>query len=144
MKILQYPDPRLAQKCPLVRFPIGRRHRRLINEMLKLLPGAGAGLAANQVGSQYRICVFNYEALPPYMINPVIWKSPETFGVQEACLSIDEGKTFFNTVRSKTIEVTFCDANGVRYAGEYSGGAAVVIQHEIDHLDGKLINGTPS
>ena len=98
----------------------------------------GVGLAANQVGYDYRIIAVKGPEFSGIMINPIITdRSKEIFHLQEGCLSlpgfgIDTGK------RSKEITVTYMDLAGDQKILLTKDFTAVIIQHEADHLDGIL------
>lgn len=96
------------------------------------------GLAANQVGKKVRIIALNTDQFQGIMFNPeILTKSDETFDFNEGCLSIK--KKFLNTkTRSKTIKVKWQDKSGKYNEKEFNDLSSVVIQHEIDHLNGVL------
>lgn len=99
----------------------------------------GLGLAAPQVGISKRIIVTDIQdtIIPMrYMINP---KLISVEGIQkrnEGCLSFP--KLYLDVERAKNVTVTFCNERGVENTIAVSGLNAVIVQHEIDHLDGKL------
>ena len=107
-----------------------------------MLKSSGAGLAAPQVGILERFLVLNTaiaNTLPPVMINPKITsKSPQTVSSAEGCLSLP-GETY-EVERAAAISVLFRDLQGKEQRLLSQGISAVVIQHEIDHLDGILIS----
>lgn len=98
----------------------------------------GIGLAAPQVGVLKQVIVVdkgNKEAL--VLINPeIIFESDEKVSMEEGCLSIPE--KFDHVTRAKSISVKFRDTKGRTHFNTYDGLLARVIQHEIDHLHGKL------
>jgi len=103
----------------------------------------GIGLAAVQIGILKRILVVDVskkegEKNPMCFINPVIRKlSKETSIYEEGCLSIPD--TFIEIQRPKICEVEFLDIDGKLKSKEFDGLLSTCIQHEINHLDGKLI-----
>ena len=110
--------------------------------LLKTLAGHGNGLgmAANQVGLASRLFAIKLkdESIPPFvMVNPVIkWRSEEQEAGQEGCLSIP---TIYDQVwRNKSIQVVFDNVSGKSRTMDLTELDARVVQHEIDHLDGKM------
>lgn len=141
--ILTYPDPRLAQEC--ARVPVINEETAKIVELLKatLFASGGAGLAAPQIGILQRICVV---ACPSYLaggpekadvyINPIIVESEGETISREGCLSIPN--FFWDVKRFEKVKVQAYDLTGQGFLYESSGRYAICLQHEIDHLDGKL------
>lgn len=104
----------------------------------------GFGLAAPQVGSLFRIIALNPGRTVgfPIMVNPMIAKHGNNKSTaEEGCLSIAAGKQNFRVKRWDTIIVLFQTPDGDHHERVARGLAARVIQHEIDHLDGILIDG---
>lgn len=141
--ILIHPDPRL--KKPAV--PIGDIDdtlRVLAEDMLATMYDApGIGLAAPQVGVGLRIITMDCvkeEGAPPHpmvLLNPeVIGTSEETNVYEEGCLSIPE--QYADVERPAEVDVRWMDLNGKMQEEHFSGLWATCVQHEIDHLDGKL------
>jgi peptide deformylase len=98
----------------------------------------GIGLAAPQVGVSKRIIIIDVDGSPLVMINPeIITQSDKQVVMNEGCLSIPE--TYIDLNRPESISVKFRDRKGIPHHNSYSGLTARVIQHEIDHLDGKLM-----
>ena len=141
--ILIHPDPRLKKVATPVE-DIGDELRRLADDMLETMYNApGIGLAAPQVGIGKRVlvmdCVKEEGAAPRPMvlINPVVtWTSDEKNVYEEGCLSIPE--QFGDVERPAEVEVTWTGLEGERQAERFDGLWATCVQHEIDHLDGKL------
>ena len=95
------------------------------------------GMAANMIGVQKRIIAFAAGPAVITMINPVIVKrSGGSYEAEEGCLSLDGTR---KAVRYNEIEVEFCDLSFAKHRQTYSGFIAQIIQHEIDHCDGKVI-----
>ena len=141
--ILLHPDPRLRQACPPVP-DIGDARRRLAADMLETMYDApGIGLAAPQVGVMERLIVLDCvkgEDEPPrpvVMFNPeIVARSEETATFEEGCLSIPEH--FADVTRPAAVTATWIDADGEPRREDFEGLWAVCVQHEVDHLDGRL------
>ena len=123
---------------------IGINEKKLIKDLIDTMYDSnGIGLAAVQVGILKRILVIDVSAKdekknPMSFINPVIKKfSNETSIYEEGCLSIPE--TFIEIERPKTCEVEYVDINGDQKILKCDGLLSTCLQHEINHLDGKLI-----
>ena len=100
----------------------------------------GIGIAANQVGGVKRMIVVKVDRVadPIFMVNPVITKADDTQSVFEGCLSVARHR-WGKVTRAKRIRVEYYTAYGEKVKLKASGLLAACIQHEIDHLDGKLI-----
>ncbi|MFN3662555.1 peptide deformylase [Yoonia sp.] len=141
--ILIHPDPRLKKVTAPVA-SIDDDLRRLADDMLETMYDApGIGLAAPQVGVMRRVIVMDCEkdaeatAQPMVLINPeVIWTSEETSVYEEGCLSIPE--QYAEVQRPAGVEVSWTDLSGKLQRERFDGLWATCVQHEIDHLDGKL------
>ncbi len=140
--ILIHPDPRLKNVCAPVENPDAATEK-LIAEMLETMYDApGIGLAAPQVGVLSRVLVMDCagkeeEPEPMALINPEItWASTETNTHEEGCLSIPD--IFEDVTRPKAVRVRFIDRAGAAREEEFDGLHATCVQHEIDHLNGKL------
>lgn len=102
----------------------------------------GVGLAANQVGSEQRILVFDASnrdetRSPTILINPkIIERHGEIISEDEGCLSVPDFRS--NVRRAESILVECVDRDGNPLSIEASGFLAIILQHEIDHLEGKL------
>tara|TARA_B100000989_G_C19489940_1_gene449292 strand:- start:882 stop:1406 length:525 start_codon:yes stop_codon:yes gene_type:complete len=123
---------------------IGLNEKRLIDDLFETMyHSKGIGLAAVQVGILKRIIVIDIsgkdeEKKPLSLINPIIKKvSNETSIYEEGCLSIPD--TFIEIERPKTCEVDYIDINGKKKNLSCDGLLSTCLQHEINHLDGKLI-----
>lgn len=140
LEILEFPDPRLrtqAQPVDAVTDDI----RRLVDDMLETMYAApGIGLAATQVNVHQRIVVIDVsddKSQPLVFINPeiTVLDGPK-HDYDEGCLSVPG---FFETVsRPENIIVNALDRNGEAFEMKPEGLLAVCIQHELDHLEGKL------
>lgn len=111
----------------------------LIDQMVKVLDSTkGVGLAANQIGVPKKVILIksNNSAISGFL-NPSITKmSPQKVNSEESCLSCDGAKTI---QRSKWIKVRSMDKNGKYATLKFVGTEAIILQHEIDHLNGVLI-----
>ncbi|MBM2292619.1 peptide deformylase [Sulfitobacter pseudonitzschiae] len=141
--ILLHPDPRLKKLCTPVT-DMTDDLRSLGDDMLATMYDApGIGLAAPQVGVLERLIVLDCvkaegEAPRPLiMFNPeIIASSEETNVYEEGCLSIPEH--FADVTRPAEVQVRWIDRDGKEHTEEMGGLWATCVQHEIDHLDGKL------
>ena len=141
--IVLHPDPRLKTRCAPVD-DLSDDLRRLADDMLETMYDApGIGLAAPQIGVTARLivldCVKQDEAPPRplIMFNPqIVAASDEKNTYEEGCLSIPEH--FADVTRPAEVEVAWIDRDGNPQAEVFGGLWATCVQHEIDHLDGKL------
>jgi len=141
--ILIHPDPRLKKVCPPVTEITGDL-RSLADDMLETMYDApGIGLAAPQVGVLSRMivvdCVKEEGAAPRplVMINPeLLAASDEMSTYEEGCLSIPE--QYADVTRPSAVEVRWIDPEGAEHREGFDGLWATCVQHEIDHLNGKL------
>ena len=139
LTILEFPDKRLRTVAAEVAV-VDDKIRRLVDDMLETMyANKGIGLAATQVNIHKRILVLDVSEnkdAPLCLINPQIIKADGSEESEEGCLSVP---SFFEKVsRAETITVSALDRNGDRFELEASGLMAVCIQHEMDHLIGKL------
>ncbi len=140
LPILCYPDTRLHTVAKPVN-DVNDRIRALSADMLETMYDAkGIGLAATQIDVHERVIVIDVSEdrdQPMVLINPeLIWTSPTTHLNEEGCLSVPgiyDGVTRFDAVHCKAL-----DANGQSRVIEADGLLAVCIQHEMDHLMGKV------
>lgn len=140
LPILRYPDPRLHTVAAPVR-EVGARVRELIERMFATMYAAnGIGLAATQVDVHERLIVIDVSEERNQrlvLINPVIeWASPETRKGEEGCLSVPG--IYDGVERSVAVRVRAQDGEGAERVIEAEGMLAVCIQHEMDHLMGKV------
>ena len=139
LKILEFPDPRLRTKATPVA-EVDDELRRLIGDMFETMYEApGIGLAATQVDVHQRLLVADVspdKSEPHVLINPEIVEKDGVTVTDEGCLSVPG---YYEEVeRAQHIRVRFLDRNGDTQEMEAEGLLAVCIQHEMDHLDGKL------
>ena len=141
--ILIHPDPRLKKVCAPVP-DLSDELRTLADDMLETMYDApGIGLAAPQIGVLERLIVMDcvkdegVEAQPMVLFNPeIISSSDETNTYEEGCLSIPD--QFADVTRPKVVEVAWIDRDGNAQSQVFDGLWATCVQHEIDHLNGKL------
>lgn len=141
--ILIHPDPRLKKVCAAVG-TVDDDIRRLADDMLATMYDApGVGLAAPQVGVLKRVlvmdCVKENEGAPRPMvlIDPEItWSSDETSSYEEGCLSIPE--QYAEVTRPAEVRVRWLGLDGTAQEEQFAGLWSTCVQHEIDHLNGKL------
>lgn len=139
LDVLTYPDPLLSRVAEPVKI-IDNKIKRLVDDMAETMYAApGVGLAATQVGELKRLMVIDVSEEKNQLrvfINPEIIKKEGTAINEEGCLSVPG---FYDKVeRAETVMVTALDRDAQRFTINASGMLAVCIQHEIDHLDGKV------
>ena len=140
LDILEFPDPRLRTRATPV-IEVDDELRTLIDDMLETMYYApGIGLAATQVNVHKRLLVIDVSEErnePLVFINPRVEVMDEELGeYDEGCLSVPG---FYETVcRPRKVRVDALDRDGNPFTLEAEGLLAICIQHEIDHLDGKL------
>jgi peptide deformylase len=139
LEILQYPDPRLnlpAQRVEKIDAPT----KKLIDDMIETMYAApGIGLAATQVDVHKQIIVIDVSEDRSDLrvfINPEITRREGLATNQEGCLSVPG--VYDNVERADSVTVTALDRNGSRFTLNASGLLATCIQHEMDHLQGKV------
>lgn len=138
-KILHFPDPRLRKKAVPIS-AVTDDIRQLANDMLETMYAApGIGLAATQINVQKRILVIDVsedKSAPMVFINPEIIEKHGERDHEEGCLSVPEAYEI--VTRADTVTVQALDQQGKTFTIEADDLLATCIQHEIDHLDGKL------
>jgi peptide deformylase len=139
LPILEFPDPRLRTRAePVQQFDVALRQ--LIADMLRTMYAApGIGLAATQVDVHRRLLVMDVSAeqdQPQVYINPEIVTRDGVEVSEEGCLSVPN--IFEQVERAAHVQVRAQDEHGVPFERELTGLAAVCLQHEMDHLAGKL------
>ena len=142
LKILLFPDPRLRIVAKAIE-KVDDSVKKLTEDMLETMyEGSGIGLAATQVDVHKRVIVVDISEKkddPLVMINPVLKKviDPELKMYSEGCLSVPG---FYEELkRPSEIELSFQDVNGQDQTLIASGLLSVVVQHEMDHLEGKMM-----
>ena len=140
LNILRYPDPRLhTVAAPVQQVDDGLR--RLIDDMLETMYTAdGVGLAATQVDVHQRLLVMDTSEArdqPQVLINPELtWRSDDMIRGDEGCLSVP--LVYEPVERHARVTVRALDRDGQAFEFEAEGLAAVCVQHEMDHLVGKV------
>lgn len=143
LKLYEYPHPVLRKKCEKVS-KVDDELRSFLRDMLETMyADKGCGLAAPQVGVSKRIVVLDYatedddEKKPMFLVNPeIIWKSDEKIMFCEGCLSLPDQRA--DVERHEKVRVHFVDYNGTEQEILAGGLLAIILQHEIDHLNGIL------
>jgi len=139
LAILEYPDPRLRIRAePVTKFDA--ELQKLVADMFETMYAApGIGLAATQVNVHKRILVCDVatEGKQPYcLINPEIIHAEGQTNAEEGCLSVPEFYDYID--RAALIRVRAFDPHGRQFEFQAEGLLAVCVQHEMDHLEGKL------
>lgn len=139
--ILIHPDPRLKKPC----LPVAEVTSEILaiaQDMLDTMYDApGIGLAAPQIGVMQRIvvmdCIKDGPPEPMVLLNPeILWQSEDLSAYEEGCLSIPD--QYAEVKRPASVRVQWMDAQGATQERQFEGLWATCVQHEIDHLDGKL------
>ena len=148
LKVYEYPHPVLKSKAlPVVK--VDDKLRALMDDMLETMYDGGVGLAAPQIGESIRVIVVDHEQMrddevgevikgnPLYLVNPeFVWKSEEMICGDEGCLSIPG--QWAEVERHAMVRVKYMDYNGDEKELMAEDYLAVILQHEMDHLDGIL------
>ena len=140
LNILRYPDPRLHTVARPVA-AVDERIRRLVDDMLETMYAAdGVGLAATQVDVHERVIVMDTSEQhdqPLVLINPEItWRSDDFAVAEEGCLSVPQ--IYDRVERHARVKVHALGREGEAFEMEAEGLSAVCVQHEMDHLLGKV------
>ncbi|MBK6596889.1 MAG: peptide deformylase [Proteobacteria bacterium] len=139
LQILEYPDPRLRTRAVAVR-EFDARLSRLIDDMFETMYAApGIGLASSQVDFHQQLIVMDVSDTkdqPLVFCNPEILSRDGVATYEEGCLSVPG--IFDDVERAARIRARAQDRTGVPFEMELEGMLAVCLQHEMDHLDGKL------
>jgi peptide deformylase len=135
--VVIYPNPVLREKCAdVVTFDADLET--LISDMYETMDSYnGIGLAAPQIGLSQRLLVVGYQKVRFPLINPEIISKAGSSRMDEGCLSLPD--ILVDVERAETVTVKSHTVNGETVEQTYSGLIATIIQHEMDHLDGKLI-----
>jgi len=139
LSILRYPDPRLCQRSAKVD-RVNDRIRKLIKDMADTMYAApGVGLAATQVDVHLQVIVIDISETRDQLrvfINPELLAASGDADVEEGCLSVPG--VYEKVRRAERVTVRALDAGGELFTLEAEGLLAVCIQHEMDHLEGKV------
>jgi peptide deformylase len=141
--ILKIPNKKLREKCEPIE-KIDKNIKTILDNMAETMYGApGIGLAAIQIGINKQLVVIdceygeNKKKKPLFLINPeIIWKSEEMTIFKEGCLSIPE--IYEEVERSTKCRIRYKDKKGITQELDCDGLLSTCVQHEIDHLNGKL------
>jgi len=142
LPILEFPDPRLRTKAAIIEPAqlADPAFQRLVDDMFETMYEApGIGLAASQVDVHQRFMVIDVSEeknRPLVFVNPEILERAGEQVYQEGCLSVPN--IFADVTRANEITVKALDRNGQPFEMHVDGLLAVCIQHEMDHLEGKL------
>ena len=137
LSIRTYGDPVLKQPTKDVE-EIDGRLARLVGDMIETMREApGVGLAANQVGVQRRLFVYDIGDGPQVVINPRITETSGEWTFEEGCLSVPG--LSWTIVRPNRVHLSGLDLDGKELSIEAEEYQARVFQHEVDHLDGTLL-----
>jgi peptide deformylase len=140
LNILRYPDPRLHKVAkPVAKFDA--RIKKLVEDMAETMYEApGIGLAASQVDVHEQVIVIDtsetHTELRAYINPEIVWASPEMKVYDEGCLSVPG--IYDGVERHAQVKVRAFDVDGKQFELEADGLLAVCIQHEMDHLKGKV------
>ena len=141
--ILIHPDPRLKKRCDPVAEITDELHAIAADMLETMYDAPGIGLAGPQIGVMRRIivmdCIKDSEAprRPMVLINPeIVWKSEDRSSYEEGCLSIPE--QYGEVTRPAEVRVRWTGLDGNSQEEIFAGLWATCVQHEIDHLDGRL------
>ena len=142
IKILKHPDTFLRQSTEEVKFPLSEENNIILDNMIKIMYQAnGIGLAANQIGYNRRMFVMdtsNERNKPQTFINPIVLsKNNKKVKHTEGCLSCPG--ELVTLQRSITVDLEWTCRHGKLQHKTFSYLPSKVVQHEMDHLNGKLI-----
>ncbi len=139
LTILEYPDPRLRTRAaPITRFDAALEQQ--IADLLETMYAApGIGLAATQVDWHFQLLVIDVSEgkdEPQVFINPQILSAEGKAKGEEGCLSVPG--IYDDVARAEKVRVRYLDASGATHERDLDGLLAICLQHEMDHLTGKL------
>ncbi len=142
LPILKFPNKVLRAPTQEVAFPLSKEVQKLVKDMADTVRNAdGVGLAAPQVGKSFRLAVINLEknglSLFPLFNPKILKKSLIKVEVEEGCLSLPG--IFGMVKRPKKITIEAQNAKGEKIKFTDQAWVARIVQHEMDHIDGKLI-----
>jgi peptide deformylase len=140
LPILRFPDPRLHTVARPVA-GVDERIRTLVADLLETMYAeSGVGLAATQVDVHERVIVMDTSESrdrPLVLVNPeIVWASDELAVAEEGCLSVPQ--VYDKVERHARVKVRAWDRNGLPFELDAEGLSAVCVQHELDHLRGKV------
>ncbi|MEP6661543.1 MAG: peptide deformylase [Acidimicrobiales bacterium] len=137
LEIRLFGDPVLKQKAAEVTDVTDALVRLADDMLVTMYEAPGLGLAATQIGVQKRLFVYDIGDGPNTIVNPVVSDARGEWVYDEGCLSIPG--LYFELVRPKEIHLTGYDLDGNEVSIEADELLARLFQHELDHLDGKLM-----
>ncbi len=137
LKLIIYPNKILRKKTKKVKVFNNKIKQNVINMFNSLKYYNGIGLASNQVNINKSLVVINYNNNKIILINPKIIYKKKKIKTKESCLSIPN--KIFKTKRYNKIIISTYNLNGKKLKFKYKNLISICIQHEIDHLKGKLI-----
>ncbi|HIF9411162.1 TPA: peptide deformylase [Photobacterium damselae] len=139
LPVLTFPDDRLRTIAQPVE-KVNAEIQQIVDDMLETMyHEEGVGLAATQVNIHRRIVVIDTSSTrdqPMVLINPEITATSGDDGIEEGCLSVPGSRAYIP--RAAEVSVTALDRDGQSYRFEADGLLAICVQHELDHLNGKL------
>lgn len=139
LQVLIFPDDNLRKVAKPVEVVTPEIHKILDDMREKMYEDQGIGLAATQVNIHQRLVVIDIsdtQDQPLFLINPVITDKRGEDGIEEGCLSVPGFRGF--VPRAAEVTVKALDRDGNEFTLDADGLLAICIQHELDHLDGKL------
>lgn len=137
-KVIKYPDNRLRKKSLPVTDYSDSVIQKLAEDLFDTLNvTGGVGISAPQIGTNLRVIAVKTDDFQELMINPVITSTENSRMMNEGCLSFPG--IYENVERFETVDVEYVNLKGETINGIASGLPAQIVQHEIEHLDGKLI-----
>jgi peptide deformylase len=142
LPIKTYPDPILRHPAQPVVFPLSKEIKKLTQDMIDtVLKADGIGLAAPQVGKSVKLIVVNLEKSGVPLValyNPkVVTKSFAKTEIEEGCLSVPNVFGMVKRPKKVTVEAQTAEGKTVQFTDD--GWVARIAQHEIDHINGRLI-----
>lgn len=139
-EVVQYPDPVLRRVSEPIK-KIDGEVKELASELVRYINTPNCvGLSAVQLGVPIRVFAAKRGGEDIVMVNPEVIKlSQQIYHVSEGCTSIQQGATRYLVVRHKYIKITGLDLNGDRITFKAHGLFGEILQHESDHLEGKLV-----
>ena len=139
LNILEFPDPRLRTRAEAVS-EFDENLKTLVSDMFETMYQApGIGLAATQVNVHKRLLVLDVseaQDTPRVYVNPTILDSEGAETCEEGCLSVPG--IYAEVTRAEKVRLAAQDVNGTPFVEELDGMHAICVQHEMDHLEGKL------
>lgn len=137
-EVIKYPDNRLRKKSLPVTDYSDPVIQKLVEDLFDTLNvTGGVGISAPQIGTNLRVIAIKTDDFQELMINPVVTSAEDSKMMNEGCLSFPG--VYENVERFDTVDVEYMNLKGETISAIASGLPAQIIQHEIEHLDGRLI-----